>query len=56
VDYREMGLKDQLPHMAAAEAIELLSRHGNLVKRPFAIGGRVALVGFYADVWGKALL
>lgn len=55
-DYRELGLKDKLPALSADEAISLLSTHGNLVKRPFLIGGTIALVGFNEAAWAKALL
>src|SRR5580765_5561515 len=36
-DYKELGMKDRLPRMIEAEAIELLSKNGNLVKRPFLL-------------------
>ncbi len=54
-DYRELGLKDKLPGMTADEAIALLSKNGNLVKRPFVTGDGVVLVGFKEDEWRKAL-
>lgn len=54
-DYRELGLKDKLPTMPKSEAIALLSRNGNLVKRPFLIAGNVALVGFREADWAGAL-
>jgi arsenate reductase len=41
--------------MSEAEALELLSKHGNLVKRPFLIGGGKALVGFKPELWRKTL-
>ncbi len=56
MDYRALGLKDKLPQMSDAAAIEMLSQHGNLVKRPFVIGKDFALVGFKPDVWRKALI
>lgn len=54
-DYRELGLKDRLPTMSEAEALDLLSKNGNLVKRPFLIGKDVALTGFSESVWSEAL-
>ena len=54
-DYRELGLKDKLPAMNETEAVALLSKNGNLVKRPFALGNGVVLVGFKEDEWRKAL-
>jgi arsenate reductase len=56
IDYRAMGLKDQLPTMSETEALTLLSKNGNLVKRPFVIGDGVHLVGFDADLWKASLL
>jgi arsenate reductase len=55
VDYRELGMKDKLPEMSEAAALELLSANGNLVKRPFVTGDGKALVGFKAAEWEKAL-
>jgi arsenate reductase len=56
MDYRALGMKDRLPQMSEAEAIQLLSSNGNLVKRPFLIGDGKALVGFKPDVWKETLL
>ena len=54
-DYRALGLKDRLPTMTTADALTLLASNGNLVKRPFVLGPKVALVGFDAEVWADAL-
>ncbi len=54
-DYRELGLKDKLPGMTADAAVALLSKNGNLVKRPFVTGKGVVLAGFKPDEWTKAL-
>lgn len=54
-DYRELGLKDKLPGMSGEAAVALLSKNGNLVKRPFVIGDGVLLVGFRPDEWERAL-
>lgn len=56
MDYRALGMKDRLPQMSEAEAIQLLSSNGNLVKRPFLIGDGKALVGFKPAVWKETLL
>ncbi|QQL44953.1 Spx/MgsR family RNA polymerase-binding regulatory protein [Sulfuriroseicoccus oceanibius] len=54
-DYREMGMKDKLPQMTEEEAIELLSQHGNLVKRPLLLDRErgIALAGFKEAVWAE---
>lgn len=56
MDYRSLGMTEKLPSMSANEAIFLLSKNGNLVKRPFVIGKGVALTGFKAEAWKDALL
>lgn len=55
VDYRELGMKDKLPTMRETEAIEILSKNGNLVKRPFLIDGGKVLVGFKEAEWSAGL-
>ncbi|MDX6766162.1 MAG: Spx/MgsR family RNA polymerase-binding regulatory protein [Candidatus Methylacidiphilales bacterium] len=55
-DYRALGLKDQLPGIKPAEALALLAANGNLIRRPFAIGPGVGLVGFEEAVWKRALM
>jgi arsenate reductase len=54
-DYRELGLKDKLPGMSGDEAVVLLSKNGNLVKRPFVVGDGVVLVGFKEGEWAGVL-
>ena len=50
-DYRSLGLKDKLLEMSEEKAIDLLNSNGNLIKRPFVIGGKIAEVGFKPDDW-----
>ena len=50
-DYRELGMKDRLPHLSVDDAISLLHSKGNLVKRPFLVSPKGALVGFKEDAW-----
>jgi arsenate reductase len=54
-DYRQGGYKDKLKTMSPQQAIEALAANGNLIKRPFAISEKVALVGFKEDEWQRAL-
>lgn len=51
--YREMGLSEKLPKMSEKQALELLSKNGKLIKRPFAISARAATTGFKPDEWKK---
>ena len=53
VDYKALNLKDKLPGMSEAEALELLASNGNLVKRPFVLGDGVATVGFKEEAWAE---
>lgn len=57
VDYRQMGMKDQLPQLSDAEALTYLAETGNLVKRPFLIDTETkrCLTGFKEDVWADTL-
>lgn len=52
-DFRAMNMKDKLPKLSEAEAITLLSKHGNLVKRPFALTAKAGVVGFREEEWEK---
>ena len=56
MDYREMGLKERLDAMSEGEAFDLLESNGNLVKRPFVIGGGVSLVGFKEKEWSAEFI
>lgn len=54
-DYKELGMAGKLPALAEGDALALLARNGNLVKRPFLIGPGVRLVGFKEEAWRAAL-
>ena len=49
--YRELKIKDKFPKMKTSEALDLLSKNGKLVKRPFIISGKQGYVGFKEDEW-----
>ena len=53
--YRELNMKDKLPAMTVDDALEILARRGNLVKRPFLLSDGVGLVGFKEADWAQAL-
>ena len=55
IQYRELGMSEKLKTIGEAEALELLSKNGKLVKRPFLLGDRKGTVGFNEDEW-KVLL
>ena len=55
-DYREPELKAKLPNLSEKEKIDLLSKHGNLIKRPFLVGDTVLLQGFKPELWEEAFL
>jgi arsenate reductase len=54
--YRELGLKDKLPHMSEEEMLELLASNGKLIKRPLITDGRTVTLGFKEEemeaAWG----
>ena len=50
-DYKSMNMKEKLPGMSKSEAINLLSKNGNLIKRPFALLGKIGTVGFSKTIW-----
>ena len=50
-DYKALSMKEKLPEMTDAEAVDLLSKNGNLIKRPFAIKADAGTVGFRESVW-----
>ncbi len=52
-DYRVMNLKEQLKVMSELEKLTLLSKYGNLIKRPFVIGEDFGLIGFEETTWRK---
>lgn len=56
MDYQHLKLKDRLRFMPEGEALELLTRNGNLVKRPFVLTKDNGLIGFRQDEWVQKLL
>ena len=50
-DYKALGMKERLPAMSEAGALDLLSKNGNLVKRPFLLTEKSGTVGFKEDEW-----
>ena len=53
--YKNLGLKDKLPHMNEDEALRLLATNGMLVKRPLLVGDDFVLAGFREADWTKRL-
>lgn len=53
--YKELGLASKLDDMSDEQALDLLSKHGMLVKRPFVLAQNAGLVGFKEEAWKKAL-
>ena len=52
-DYRDQKLGDRIDTLGEREALELLSKNGNLVKRPFVVGKSGGWVGFDAKTWSE---
>lgn len=55
LEYKALGMKDRLPGLSEAEAIDLLSKNGKLVKRPFLITADGGTVGFDEERWQELL-
>ena len=53
--YKKLRIKDKIGTMTEAEAVELLSANGRLIKRPIAVDGNRITVGFdeieYKKIW-----
>jgi len=54
--YKEMKLSEKLSALSESAALDLLSRFGKLVKRPFVLGKNFGMVGFKLDQWKKNLM
>ena len=54
--YKELKLKDRLPHMSEEEQLALLATDGMLVKRPLLIAEETVLLGFRETQWAQTLL
>jgi arsenate reductase len=52
-DYKALNMKDRLPMMSVDEALALLSRNGNLIKRPFALSKTAGTTGFKPEEWTR---
>ncbi len=45
--YRELGLKEKVPHLSAQEAADLLATDGMLIKRPLLVrDNRILQIGY----------
>ena len=53
--YKELSLKDKLPHMTEIEQLKLLATDGMLVKRPILVSDKFVLVGFKEKEWEEKL-
>ena len=51
--YRELGLKEKVPHLTAQEAADLLATDGMLIKRPLLVrDNRILQIG-YRKAYGE---
>ena len=52
IQYRELKISDKIKAgMTEAQALELLSANGKLIKRPFVLTSTTGVVGFKQDQW-----
>ncbi len=54
--YKSLELKEKLSDMSNEEALELLSNHGMLIKRPFILTDKMGCTGFNPKVWNQYFL
>lgn len=54
--YKDLKLKDRLPHISEEEQLSLLATDGMLVKRPLLITEETVLLGFKETQWAQILL
>jgi arsenate reductase len=54
-DYRALGLGAKLPGLSEADALDLLTKNGNLVKRPFVVTATGGWVGFQDEAWKQRI-
>jgi arsenate reductase (glutaredoxin) len=52
-DYKALNMKERLPKMSEDDALALLARNGNLVKRPFVLSAKAGTVGFDEEEWDR---
>lgn len=55
MEYRALGMKDQLATMSVDAALDALAGNGSLVKRPFVVAGGKILIGFNEAEWRAAI-
>lgn len=53
--YRELNLKEKLPHLSDKEKIQLLASNGMLIKRPLLIGDNRVINGFRKNEWEEVI-
>lgn len=49
--YRSMNMKEQIKRLSTAQLLDLLARHGRLLKRPIVTDGTRVTVGYDPDVY-----
>jgi arsenate reductase len=55
--YRELKIADKIKAgMTASEAIQLLSKNGKLIKRPFVLADKNGTVGFKLEEWNQIFI
>ena len=52
--YRELNMSEKIRQgLSEEQALELLSKNGKLIKRPFALSDTAGTVGFQETLWAK---
>ena len=53
VKYREGNFKEKIKNLTNDKAIEILSKEGALIKRPFILTQNTGTVGFNKETWDE---
>ena len=52
-DYREQNIKEKINTLNQKQIVSMLSKNGNLIKRPIVISESFGLVGFKEEEWNN---
>ena len=53
-EYKEKKIKDKISSMTETQALEILSKNGRMIKRPFVVSSNQITVGFKMEDFKKA--
>ena len=51
ITFSSIPIREKIPTLSEDQIITLLQENGNLIRRPFVVGEKIALQGFKPDLW-----